>query len=517
MDQDSQDLKQTQEALQKSEARFRSFVENTNDIFWEIDGDGTYTYSSPNISAILGYDASEVIGKTPFAFMPEPEATRIKDLLTVALERGESFLVEHEMLSKDGNIRIMECSGRPIFDNYATIIGYRGVDRDITERKQLEKQLRLSHKMEAVGNLAGGIAHDFNNILTIIAGYTDVLEHGPAPDEAAYCIAGIKRATDRAASMTYRLLAFARRQVMQPEVFNLSVLIEDLTQMLWRVIGEHIQLERRLLREPCLIKADPGQIEQVIVNLVLNARDAMPNGGTLRIETAQTYWDGTSAWKDFPIREGKYVVLQVSDSGIGMSPEVQSRIFEPFFTTKEKGAGLGLATTYGIVKQSGGYIWATSESGAGTTFKVYLPASVDVDSLDEPVSMPSKEARSQMHGKVLLVEDEEEVRQVTRKMLESIGFTVVEAVDGDEAVRLHLEHCETIDVLLTDVVMPRVNGLELASQLKAKCHDMKILFMSGYTQDAVSDYELPSGSASFMRKPFSRDDLEAKMRQVVDA
>jgi nitrogen-specific signal transduction histidine kinase/ActR/RegA family two-component response regulator len=400
-----------------------------------------------------------------------------------------------------------------------------GVIEDISGRKQAEaalkrseEQLRQSQKLEAIGRLAGGLAHDFNNILTAITGYSDlVLRRLGSVDPLRRSVEEIRRAAERAASLTHQLLAFSRKQMMQVKVLDLNAVVAEMESFLRRLIGEDIQLVTSLDPDLRRVKADPGQIEQVIMNLVVNARDAMPQGGRLRIETkdvslSEPYLDDAGS-----VESGDYVVLSIADTGIGMNSEIKQKIFEPFFTTKEegKGTGLGLAMVYGIVKQSGGSIRVHSEAGAGTTFMVYLPA------VEEFVKAQSNGSRHiEAPGgteTVLLVEDEDMVRELVVEVLETEGYTVFSARRGAEALRLCAEQIMPINLLITDVVMPEMSGRELAEHLTARHPEIKVLFISGYTDDAIFRHGVQESNVAFLQKPFTTSELAAKVRSVLDA
>ena len=387
--------------------------------------------------------------------------------------------------------------------------------RDITERKTLEEQLRQSQKMEAVGQLAGGVAHDFNNLLTAITGYSDLaIRRLKAEDPLRHHIEEIKKAGERAAALTRQLLAFSRKQVLQPKVFNINAVVSEMEKMLRRLIGEDMEFRTALASDLGSIKADPGQIEQVLLNLCVNARDAMPGGGKLTIETSNVYLDEEYASRHVGVGSGDYVMLAVSDTGCGMNDETLAHIFEPFFTTKEmgKGTGLGLSTVYGIVQQSGGNVWVYSEVGRGTTFKVYLPrvgeAAEECAAASETSALPAGAE------KILLVEDDEMVRLVAREIISSGGYTVLEADGLSEALRHCAENAD-IALLLTDVVMPQLNGKELAERLSALLPGMRVLFMSGYTETVVHDGVLDRG-LNFIQKPFTPYSLLRKLREVLD-
>jgi nitrogen-specific signal transduction histidine kinase/CheY-like chemotaxis protein len=384
------------------------------------------------------------------------------------------------------------------------------------ETKRLEQQLRHAQKMEAVGRLAGGVAHDFNNMLTIISGYSGLLlDHPETLEPLRNYVNEIKNASARAASLTRQLLAFSRQQVLAPRVLDLNAVVANIEKMLKLLIGEDISLVTVLGERLWPIKADAGQLEQVLLNLAVNARDAMPDGGGLTIETANVEMDSTSAQAHFPLSPGPYVLLTFSDTGIGMDAETQARIFEPFFTAKEKGegTGLGMAMVYGIVKQSGGYIWVSSEAGKGTTFRIYLPRTeVEVD--ESGAARRGVEAQSGTET-LLLVEDEEAVRGLVRNILRERGYTVLEASRGAEALELSELYAGRIDLLVTDVVMPQMSGRELARRLANSRPQIKVLYISGYADRAVwCEGGLDSGGA-FLQKPFSPEALVGKVREVL--
>ena len=394
----------------------------------------------------------------------------------------------------------------------------RRVEERTAERKHLEEQLLQSQKLEAVGQLAGGIAHDFNNLLTTIMGYSQLALRRLSPnDPLRPNLEEIKKASDRAASLTRQLLAFSRKQVLQPKVFDLNSVIADLERMLRRMIAEDIEIRTMLQREVGNVKADPSQIEQVIINLAVNARDAMPFGGQLTIETADVYLDETYAQQHLTVVPGAYVMLAVSDTGIGMDAETQLHIFEPFFTTKEvgKGTGLGLSTVYGIVRQSGGNIWVYSEPGKGTTVKVYLPR-VDEGAEEYKRSVPLSDL-AQGTETILLVEDDEMVRQLAREVLETSGYQVLEAASGSAARLICEQTKEAIQLLLTDVVMPKTSGREVVNRLLPLHPEMRVLFMSGYAQNAIVHHGVLDEGIDFIEKPFSPQALALKVREVLDA
>jgi two-component system, cell cycle sensor histidine kinase and response regulator CckA len=382
-----------------------------------------------------------------------------------------------------------------------------------------QEQLRRSQRLEALGRLAGGVAHDFNNLLTVITGFSElVLQRLGSTDPPRSYLEEINKAGERAGALTRQLLAFSRRQVLEPEVFDLNGVVADTEQMLRRVIGEDVELRTHLAPDLWPVKADRGQLDQVILNLAVNARDAMPRGGCFTVETANAELDETYAQQHLPLRPGSYVRLSASDTGTGMTPEVQAQIFEPFFTTKGpgKGTGLGLATVYGIVKQSGGFIWVYSEPERGTTFKIYLPREVE----GTPAAPPAAARPLQAPGgteTILVVEDEAQVRSLVRGVLDASGYTVLEARRGEDALRLGEQHAGPIHLLLTDVVIPGIHGRELARRLAARHPSLKVLFMSGYTDQVVVEQGMIEARAPFLQKPFSPESLRRKLREVLDS
>ncbi len=386
---------------------------------------------------------------------------------------------------------------------------------DITPRKQLQEQLLHAQKLEAVGRLAGGVAHDFNNLLTVILGYERMLLDELPPDSPLRDYAGeVLKAGERAGTLVGQLLAFSRRQVMQPRVLDINALLKESEKMLRRLIGEDIQLAVHLSPEAGNIKADPGHIEQIVFNLAVNARDAMPGGGRLTIETAPAHLDEEYARTHAGVVPGDYVMVAISDTGYGMDAETKSHMFEPFFTPKAqgKGTGLGLATVYGIVKQSGGDIWVYSEPGQGTTFKVYFPK------VSAQAEQPAVSGSPAVRGTetVLVVEDEEGVRELIAALLRRLGYTVLTAADGEEALRISAQHREPIQLLLTDVVLPKTSGRQVAGQLKTARPDMAVLYLSGYTENAVVHHGVLDPDVAFLAKPFSHEALALKIRQVLD-
>jgi PAS domain S-box-containing protein len=499
-----------------------SIVNSLPGIFYLFDQTGKFLRWNKNFEQITGYSAEEIATLSPVDLFAGPEkefiAQRIQEVFASGAADAEAHLV-----SRSGQRTPYYFTGVRIDSNdHRCLIG---VGLDITERKhaeealrESEEQQRQSQKMEAIGQLAGGVAHDFNNLLTAINGYSALaLQRIDDNHPLKGYLEEIKKAGDRAANLTRQLLAFGRKQILQPLPINLNDVVTDMNKMLRRLIGEDIELTAKL--DPALkkIKADPGQVEQVLVNLVVNARDAMPQGGNLTIETLSVELGQEYAARHVGVVPGSYVMLAVSDTGTGMDEDTQARIFDPFFTTKEKGkgTGLGLSTVYGIVKQSGGNIWVYSEPGHGTTFKVYLPELLAGSQETEAVTVESP-----MPGgseTILLVEDEDVVRGLARKILEQAGYNVLEASRGEEAVRLCLERAEPIDLLLTDVVMPVTSGKEVADRLREMQPGLRVLFMSGYTDEAIVHHGVLDANVEFIQKPFSPAALAKKVREVLDS
>ncbi len=487
------------------------------DIIFALSPEGTIASLNPAFETITGLRREEWVGQ-PFERLVHPEDLPLALELLGRVVRGELRPAsQFRVRTAKGDYRVGEFSATPQLHE-GRLVGILGIGRDVTERVQLEQQLRQAQKMEAVGRLAGGIAHDFNNILTAITGYADLLlEDLGATDPRRQDADEIHKAADRAAGLTRQLLAFSRQQVLQPTVLEVNKLVSDLEKMLRRLLGEDVELGTRLAPTTGRVKADPGQLEQVIMNLAVNARDAMPNGGKLTLETGNVDLDGAYAADHYPARAGPFVMLAVSDTGIGMSEETQVHMFEPFFTTKEKGkgTGLGLATVYGIIKQSGGFIWVYSEVGHGTTFKLYLPR---VEELAERASQPAQAPARAARGTetVLVVEDEAPVRSVARQVLERHGYTVLEAPSAEAALDIVARYSGTIHLLLTDVVMPGLNGRELANRLAGLRPDAKVIFMSGYTDDAVTRHGVLEPGSAYVQKPFTPDAIARKVREVLD-
>jgi PAS domain S-box-containing protein len=514
---DVTERRKAEAALRESEERYRTIVEGVRDIIFALSPDGTIASLNPAFETITGWRREDGVGQ-PFERLVHPEDLPLALELLGRVVRGELRPAsQFRVKTAKGDYRVGEFSATPQLRE-GRLVGILGIGRDVTERVQLEQQLRQAQKMEAVGRLAGGIAHDFNNILTAITGYADLLlEDLGATDPRRQDADEIHKAADRAAGLTRQLLAFSRQQILQPTVIEVNALVSDLEKMLRRLLGEDVELGTRLAPTTGRVKADPGQLEQVIMNLAVNARDAMPNGGKLTLETANVDLDEGYAADHYPARAGPFVLLAVSDTGSGMSAETQAHMFEPFFTTKEKGkgTGLGLATVYGIVKQSGGFIWVYSEVGHGTTFKIYLPR---VEELAERPSQPAQTPARAARGTetVLVVEDEAPVRSVARQVLERHGYTVLEAPSAEAALDIATRYSGIIHLLLTDVVMPGLNGRELASRLANLRPEARVIFMSGYTGDDVTRHGVLEPGSTYVQKPFTPDAIARRVREVLD-
>ena len=508
-------LRSLQEALMHSESNFRSLVHNAPVGICRCATDGTILQVNPALLMMLGYrSSSELLGRNLLADL-YTDRGRSADLQH-SFEADRQFHdVEAEWNHREGKPILVRLSGRPVTEDSAR--SYELVAEDITERRTLEQQFRQAQKMEAIGRLAGGIAHDFNNLLMVISGYTqmllDQLEGESLLRKAA---TEIEKAADRAASLTRQLLAFSRKQVLSPKVLDLNALVLDNLKMLPRLLGEDIEVVNVPAGDLGRIKADPGQLAQVILNLAVNARDAMPHGGRLILETANARLDESYTQRRTSMPAGEYVVLSISDTGLGMDAETQSHIFEPFFTTKgQQGTGLGLSTVYGIVKQSGGYIWVYSEPARGTTFKIYFPRVVEAELPAEAEASAKKAAGGK--ETILLVEDEATVRELVRRFLERHDYSVLEAENGRAALDIVTQYTGRIHLLVTDIIMPDMNGRELARRLLRLRPGTPVLYMSGYTERTIQQNgELEPGLA-FLQKPFTEQTLTEKVRAVLES
>ena len=493
---------------------YRKIITDADYAISILDLEGRFTYQNSAHAAMVGYGDAELIGKTPAILLGEANFTGlVKELLKTGLFRGE--LTGH---MKDGAAKHLDLSVFTVNDVAGAPLCFVAIKRDITERKRLEAQLLQSQKMEGLGRLAGGIAHDFNNLLTVITGYSDHVQQSLASESRQHKdVKQIKQAAERAATLTSQLLAFSRQQMLQPSVLDLNAVVAQIDQLLRRLIGEDKKIRTILGASVGWIKADKGQLDQVLLNLAVNARDAMPDGGQLTIETHNVEVRQAQADGHAGIAPGRFVMLAVSDTGVGMDQATRAHIFEPFFTTKEqgKGTGLGLATAYGIVQQSGGFIEVYSEVGKGTTFKVYLP---QVDEAAAPVVSDEPVHKLEVGTEViLLVEDEGMVRELAEGVLQDLGYTVLAAGTGEEALRVAQAHRGPIHLLVTDMVMPGMGGHQLAEHLMSARPETKVLYVSGYTNDTVVRRWTQERTTAFLQKPYNSFSLTRKIREVLDA
>ncbi|HWY03882.1 MAG TPA: PAS domain S-box protein [Candidatus Acidoferrum sp.] len=509
------EIKRNEQALRRSEARYRSLVQSSVYGIYRSSLEGRFLDVNPALITMLGYGSAEevlLLDPTKDVFAHTEEHTR---LIEEFRRSGRLDGIEVQWKRKDGKAITVRISGRAVSsaDEPADVL--EAIAEDVTDRRVLEDQFRQAQKMEAVGRLAGGVAHDFNNLLMVISGYAEVMLAELEPENVLREKAlAIQQASDRATTLTRQLLAFSRKQLLELKVVDVNAIVADMERLLRPLIGENVEFITSLTPEAAHTRADAGQLEQVLMNLVVNAKDAMSTGGTLTIQTEQIVVDENHHRGPTFIRPGHYVMLSVSDTGMGMDKETQSRIFEPFFTTKEKGkgTGLGLSTVYGIVKQSGGYVMVQSEEGRGATFQIYLPRDAGVA---EKHSLPVPHAALGGSETVLLVEDEESVRQLVRETLAAKGYAVMEAENGEDGVALAARHKGKIDLVITDVVMPGMGGRELVKQLAETRRETKVLYLSGYTEDAiVSEGTIESGAA-FLQKPFTLQNLSRKVREVL--
>jgi two-component system cell cycle sensor histidine kinase/response regulator CckA len=478
--------------------------------------DNPIVYASQSFENLTGYRTDEVLGRNcRFLQGPGTDRSAVARLRS-AIAKQEDCVVELLNYRKDGSTFWNALAVSPVRDDQGRLANFVGVQVDVSERHALEAQVRQAQKMEAVGQLAGGVAHDFNNLLTIISGYSEILMQLLPPDDMKrQAVTAISDAGNRAAGLTRQLLAFSRQTVLEPKVLDLNSVVVDTEKMLRRVIGEDVALSTSLEPNLSRVRVDPGQIGQILLNLAVNARDAMPQGGRLTIETKNVTVDENYVSTHLEAEKGRYVLIAVSDTGIGMTEQVRSRIFEPFFTTKGigKGTGLGLSVVHGIVKQSKGHIEVYSEVGIGTTFKIYLPAvqgSLSHWRLNEPNGSPGGAET------ILLVEDEDGVREIAKLILQTHGYTVLVAANGEEALRRAADRGDRIDLLLTDVVMPGMSGRQVAEILKGRNPAIKVLFLSGYTDDAIVRHGILQAEVAFLQKPYTPAGLLRKVRQVLD-
>jgi two-component system, cell cycle sensor histidine kinase and response regulator CckA len=501
-----------------SERRLRTLFETVNLIVLALDTDGRIEYANPYFLGLTGASQEETFGADWFStFVPAGSRESTRDAFRELLEKARPEHFRSAIVSTSGEERTIAWHSTTVTDPQGRATGTLSIGEDVTDVLKLEQQYRQAQKMEAVGRLAGGIAHDFNNVLTVISGYSQLLiETFDAADTRRDDVGAIRDAAASAATLTRQLLAFSRQQVLEPRVLDLNEVVLGAERMLQRLIGEDVDLTTMLEPDLAHVLADAGQLEQVLMNLAVNARDAMPQGGHLVLETSNVDLADGHAWEPHPMRSGSFAMLAVSDSGVGMDEATRGRIFEPFFTTKEpgEGTGLGLATVYGIVKQSDGFIWVYSEPGQGTTFKIYLPRA---EGGAVPVAEPDAGPLPKGTETVLLVEDAAGVRAITRELLTRAGYTVLEAPDGATGIAIASRHPGPIHLLLTDVVMPGMNGREVAERLVQARPEIRVAFMSGYTDDAVTRAGVLHGGVHYLSKPFTPHSLVRKVREALDS
>jgi two-component system cell cycle sensor histidine kinase/response regulator CckA len=513
---DITERKRVAEKLQESESHFRSLVHDAPYGIYRITLDGRLLQVNPALVKMLGYESESELMRCDAEkdICADPETHQ--RLITNYWRKQDFRDVEAQWRRKDGKIITVKMTGHPVLEKADSPAYFEVFGEDITERRSLERQLLQSQKMEAIGRLAGGVAHDFNNLLGVILGHSDILDQQIGADgRLRKSVEATRQAAERAAALTMQLLAFSRKQVIEPTVIDLNASVLEIEKMLHRVIGEDIELAIRPQPGLWRVKADPGQLSQVLMNLAINSRDAMPGGGKLVIETANVELDTVYGRQHLGAKPGPHVMLAVSDTGIGMDSETLSHIFEPFFTTKEtgKGTGLGLSMVYGIVKQSNGYIMAYSEPGRGTTFKIYFPRT------EESAPLPRKEEEEILRGTeaVLVVEDEPALRELTCILLEDAGYKVLDSSGVEEALEMAKDLQRKIDLLLTDIVMPRMDGRELANQMLSLRPDLKVLFMSGYTDDVIVHRGALTQGTMLVQKPFTKRTLLRKVRETLDS
>jgi PAS domain S-box-containing protein len=510
--------KKAEEEIRRSQQRLSMHFEHTPLAVVEWDLDFRVVAWNPSAERIFGYSRQEAIGQHSSFIVPPQFRDQVNRVWHALLAERSVTRSANDNITKDGRTISCEWYNTPLIDDSGRVLGVASLVQNVTERVALEERLRQSQKMEAIGRLAGGIAHDFNNLLTVILGYSQIVADGvPAGSRLGDSAVQIKSAADRAAGITRQLLAFSRKQLLSPRIINLNDIVLNLDSLLRRLIGEDIEVLTAPAQDLGSVKADPGQIEQVLMNLALNARDAMPSGGKLTLETANAALDEVYAHGHQPVEPGNYVMLAVSDTGLGMSTETQARIFEPFYTTKEvgKGTGLGLSMVYGIVKQSGGYIWVYSEPERGTTFKIYLPR------VDQPAEIvaPERHSKDAHRGTetILLVEDDSQLRQLSSLVLTQCGYKVLTAENPEQGLAFCQGNQRRIHLLVTDVVMPRMNGRQLAEQIQKLCPEIRVLYISGYTNNAIVHYGMLDPGLWFLPKPFTLTALVSKVREVLDS
>ena len=506
---------------QKAEDTLRKLwraVEQSADLVMITDRAGVIEYVNPAFESLTGYSPGELMGQTPRVLRSGQQPAEAYKALWQTILAGNVFRCTMVNRKKNGDVFVAEKTVTPLRDGEGRITHFISNDRDIPDRRRLENQLQQAQKMDAVGRLAGGVAHDFNNLLMVISSYAELMLDSLAPQHPLRRnVDEIQKASRRAADLTRQLLAFGRKQMRTLQLLDLNELIEDFNKMLPPLIGEDVELEFVPGLKLGKVKADPGEIEQILMNLVANARDAMPKGGRLAIETASVRLEDAYIQQHSRVPPGDYILLTVTDSGLGIAPEHLSHIFEPFYTTKEegKGTGLGLATVYGIVKQNGGFIWVYSEPGLGTTFKIYLPRARQAKLALQP-SAPLEDCPRGCET-LLLAEDEAAVRQSIREFLSLNGYIVLQARNGAEALAIAREYDGPIHLMITDVVMPQMSGAKLAGELASDRPEMKVLFVSGYAEATILRHGAIDVTTRFLQKPFSLKALARKIREVLDA
>ena len=516
---DVTDRKLTERALSDSEEKFRSIVETTSEWIWALDRDARITYSNPTIERILGYRPEELVGLSLRSLVHEDDLPKAEHILSTSLaekRRWAAFVVRCR--HKDDTYRYLECHGVPILDATGEVVGFRGSDRDVTERKQVEEELRDAYRMEGIGHLAGGFAHHFNNLLTVIAGHVDMASELSGGEAAQADLQAIRQAAQRGALLTRQLLTFAGKQIIAPRVVNVNDLIEEMGTTLRRLVGEDIELVTQLSSGLWNVKADPTQLDLVLMNLAVNAQEAMPNGGTLAIATTNVATDDEYAPRGAEVMPGGYVMVAVSDTGTGMTEEIAQQIFEPFFTTKEWGpdsTGLGLSSCYGVVAQQGGHIRVLTEPDKGSTFRIYLPRLPIAEDTEEHAETPLTRPRESMT--VLVADDEAGVRKLAARILRARGYSVLEAASGAEALVVARAWHGRIHLLVTEVVMPEMNGWDLARRLQDERPGLETLYISGYAENAVVREGGVDKKVNFLQKPFAAGALVQMVRKLLDA
>jgi PAS domain S-box-containing protein len=519
-DYDITPLIQAEKEVRKQKEFLHQVIDTSPNLIFVKDINGKFTLANKAAAEVHGTTAENLIGKTDADFglnAEDVERFRQSDHEVITTKQPK-FIAEEKVTTKTGEERWYQTTKAPLILSEDSTPLVLGVAVDITERRKLEQQLLQSQKMDAIGRLAGGVAHDFNNLLTVIIGYSELLLYQLQPnDPIRSSIQDIHKAAERAASLTSQLLAFGRKQIFQTKIIDLNSLIVNLEKMLGRLLGEDVEIKVSQSLDLKKIVADPSKIEQVIINLALNAREAMPEGGKLIITMANVELDEQYTREHIDVKPGQYVILAISDTGYGMDEKTLEHIFEPFFTTKEtgKGTGLGLATVYGIVKQSGGHIWVYSEPNHGTMFKIYFPQAVEANG----VQVKTDELDQSPRGTetVLLAEDEDLVMNLATRVLREKGYSVIKASNGEEALQIAHTYKGKIDLLLTDVVMPRISGRALANKIGLVRPDIKILFISGYTGDAIAHRGILEPGTAFLEKPFTPASLALKVREVLDS